>query len=50
MAFSRVELGVHWTTDVVASMVFVAAWLLLLWATFVDCLRHIPSTDGTFSG
>ena len=27
VAFSRVELGVHWTTDVLASMVFVGAWL-----------------------
>lgn len=26
-AFSRVELGVHWTTDVIASVVFTAAWL-----------------------
>jgi membrane-associated phospholipid phosphatase len=33
VAFSRVELGVHWTTDVLASMVFVIAWLLFVWAT-----------------
>src|SRR4051794_17523111 len=29
MAFSRVELGVHWTTDVVASIVWTTAWLLV---------------------
>jgi undecaprenyl-diphosphatase len=28
VAFSRVELGVHWTTDVIASVVFATAWLL----------------------
>jgi undecaprenyl-diphosphatase len=28
VAFSRVELGVHWTTDVLASIVFVIGWLL----------------------
>jgi undecaprenyl-diphosphatase len=30
VAFSRVELGVHWTTDVLASLVFATAWLVLL--------------------
>jgi membrane-associated phospholipid phosphatase len=30
VAFSRVELGVHWTTDVLASMVFATAWLVAL--------------------
>lgn len=29
VAFSRVELGVHWTTDVLASLVFAMAWLFL---------------------
>jgi membrane-associated phospholipid phosphatase len=27
VAFSRVYLGVHWTTDAMVSIVFVGAWL-----------------------
>ncbi len=34
VAFSRVELGVHWTTDVLASVIFVAAWLLVMGVLF----------------
>jgi undecaprenyl-diphosphatase len=34
VAFSRVELGVHWTTDVLASVVFATAWLLILGMLF----------------
>jgi membrane-associated phospholipid phosphatase len=34
VAFSRVEVGVHWTTDVLASLVFATAWLLVLGIMF----------------
>jgi membrane-associated phospholipid phosphatase len=39
VAFSRIELGVHWSTDVIASMIFVAAWLVVLLALFVSEVR-----------
>ena len=39
VAFSHVELGVHWTTDVMASVIFVGAWLAVLFALFAPDVR-----------
>ena len=39
VAFSRIELGVHWSTDVIASMLFVASWLAILSGLFASDLR-----------
>ena len=39
VGFSRIELGVHWTTDVVASLVFVSVWLLVIVRLFATELR-----------
>ena len=39
VAFSRVEPGVHWTTDVLASVVFVTAWLSVGRAALGDLAR-----------
>lgn len=57
-AFSRVELGVHWTTDVIAS-VFVTVWLTAIGIVLGGRLRPgrladrtvvpepLPGSDGT---
>jgi undecaprenyl-diphosphatase len=34
VGFSRVELGVHWITDVIASLAFASLWLMALLALF----------------
>jgi undecaprenyl-diphosphatase len=50
VAFSRVELGVHWTTDVLASVVFVAGWLVAAGALFGrPPRRHASESNGSAS-
>jgi membrane-associated phospholipid phosphatase len=46
VAFSRVEVGVHWTTDVLASLVFATAWLVVLRMLFGAVVAGGPSPSG----
>ena len=46
-AFSRVELGVHWTTDVTASIIFVGCWLTAIWIVLGSRLRPPPPGSST---
>ncbi len=39
VAFSRIELGVHWTTDVIAAIAYVSSWLMILIALFASDIR-----------
>jgi len=45
VGFSRVELGVHWTTDVLASFALVSIWLLVIVRLFADYLREAQPRD-----
>ena len=45
VGFSRIELGVHWTTDVVASFVFVSIWLLVIVRLFAGDLQKPQPSD-----
>ena len=46
VAVSRVELGVHWTTDVIAGATFTACWLLALAALVAAGLLRSPARAG----
>jgi membrane-associated phospholipid phosphatase len=49
--FSRVELGVHWTTDVIASVLFMAGWLSAIAIVLGGRLRRPePSLDRRLGG
>jgi len=42
VGFSRIELGVHWATDVIASLAFVVLWLLGVAAAFRTASIRVP--------
>lgn len=46
VGFSRIELGVHWTTDVLASLAFVSIWVLVVVRLFAPELRGVQE-DGS---
>jgi membrane-associated phospholipid phosphatase len=46
VAFSRVQLGIHWTTDVIASVVFVWSWLLVAGSLFAPTVVSRPDRTG----
>lgn len=48
VAFSRVELGAHWLSDVVASVVWTTAWLLVAATVLAGC--RLPGSGAAGSG
>jgi undecaprenyl-diphosphatase len=45
VGFSRIELGVHWCTDVIASLVFVTLWLSVIFVLFGKDLGSSRGSD-----